>query len=337
MGRRGLSIRRAKRIVVLFACLLIAAAIGYTASSGASGATSSKSKLVVTTNITKAVKKAKWGSNVTVKAAKKSITISSNGLPSSEYWALPAEYAVPDEGVLVPEEKTAHLVKDPAAESPISITIPEKPEWRDETTKTKGGPIGILLSGAPLFDPYEGNGTTVALANNFYLTNEHGEKVYFIDGCYGHPSPQRAYHYHGMPTCITEKVDGPTGPSHMIGVALDGFPIYGDRNIEGNLVKTSELDECNGIDSPTPEFPKGIYHYVLTDEPNEHSSLRCYHGKVSSNLTAFTSARVYQCLLGRSASLPLDPVRGSREVHTYSWLTGARTLYTFPTRAPGAR
>jgi hypothetical protein len=265
---------------------------------------------------------------VTVKTTRKSITISSNGLPSSEYWTLPKEYAVPDPGVTVPEEKNAHTQADPARESPISITIPIKPKWRKKTTKTQGGPIGIMLSGAPLFDPYEGNGTTVALASNFYLTNEAGEKVYFIDGCSGHPSPTGAYHYHGMPTCITEKVDGASGPSHMIGVALDGFPIYGDRNVEGRTVETSELDECNGIYSPTPEFPHGIYHYVLTDEPNARSSLGCYHGKVSTNMAAFTRALLYHCLASASAKLPVDPVRGSREVHTYSWLTGARTLYT---------
>jgi len=344
MGHGGFSTRRPRRMVTLLGCLLAVAAIGYTASSGASGATSAKSKLVLTTTVTKAVKKAKWASNVTLKAAKKEIKISSNGLPSSEYWTLPKEYAVPDEGVNVPNEKEAHLAKDPTAESPISIEIPEKPQFSTSTTPTKGGPIGIMLSGAVLFDPYEGDGITVALASNFSLTNEHGEKVYFIDGCNGHPSPMREYHYHGLPTCITEKVDGATGPSHMIGVALDGFPIYGDRNIEGKLVKNSELDECNGIDSPTPEFPKGIYHYVLKDEaesgevrPEERSSLRCYHGKMASDLLAFTSALLYRCAGVSGEKLSADPIKGTREEHAYSSLAGARTLYTLPTRAAGER
>ena len=43
----------------------------------------------------------------------------------------------------------------------------------------------------------------------------------------------------------------------------------------------SRLDACNGITSPTPEFPQGIYHYVLPAGTKEHnSSMRCYAGSV---------------------------------------------------------
>jgi len=305
----------------LTATLLLAGAAF--ASTGIAGESSSaKSKV----SVLSAVEGAHWSSNVTVKASRKSVTISSNGLPSSEYWTRPAEYAVPDSGVVVPEAATSHAMKDPAVETPLSITIPDVPKYTKKTTSTSLGPIGILLSGAPLYNPYEGDGTTVALAHNFYVENSVGEKVYFVDGCFGHPTPMGAYHYHGMPTCITEKVDGTSGPSHMIGVALDGFPIYGDRDINGNVVPTSELDQCNGIDSPTPEFPQGIYHYVLTDEATAQSSLRCYHGKVSKNLTAFTSAAVYHCVLADRARYAAV-VRGAREVHAYDWRSGAATVF----------
>jgi len=326
---KGSSIARAA--IALAVLVLVAATATYAAGSsgrhGSRGATAAASHPSAV-NDAEAVKAARWGSNVTVTAKKKSITISSNGLPSSEYWTLPKYYAVPNgREVIVPEEKTSHVQADPAVASPISITVPAKPKWRKKTTRTQGGPIGILLSGAPLFDPYEGDGATVALETNFYLLGAEGEKVWFIDECFGHPSPTGAYHYHALPTCISEKVDGPTGPSHMLGVALDGFPIYGNRNIEGRTVSPSELDECNGIDSPTPEFPQGIYHYVLTDEKSARSSLGCYHGKVSSKLAAFTTALVYHCLVNPGRDSATDPLARSREVHTYSWLTGARTLY----------
>jgi hypothetical protein len=38
---------------------------------------------------------------------------------------------------------------------------------------------------------------------------------------------------------------------------------------------------CNGITSATPEFPKGIYHYVLFNTKDSTSSIRCFSGKSS--------------------------------------------------------
>lgn len=328
MARGKILGRRRLALTICAGALVLAGAAVSATANGSSGASpvARIARSYPAVNDAEAVKGAKWASNVTVRASRNSVTISSNGLPSAEYWTLPKYYAVPNSReVVVPEEKTSHIQADPAVESPISITVPVKPKWRKKTTKTQGGPIGIMLSGAPLFDPYEGDGQTVALEHNFYLTGPEGEKVWFIDECFGHPSPTGAYHYHGMPTCITEKVDG-DGPSHMIGVALDGFPIYGDRNVEGKTVKVVELDECNGIYSPTPEFPDGIYHYVLTDEPSARSSIGCYHGRVSSKMAAFAKALLYHCL-SNPGHHSADPVPGTREVHTYSWLTGARTLY----------
>ncbi|MDX2038255.1 MAG: YHYH protein [Isosphaeraceae bacterium] len=97
----------------------------------------------------------------------------------------------------------------------------------------------------------------------------------------------------------------PEAPMHLIGFAGDGFPIYapdapgtaedlaspvrrlrsswrlrlGKRSggpggaFDGTFVEdfeyrpgSGDLDECNGRVGPTPEFPDGIYHYVLTDE-----------------------------------------------------------------------
>lgn len=86
------------------------------------------------------------------------------------------------------------------------------------------------------------------------------------------------WHYHGVPTCLTQQVDG-NGPSHIIGFALDGYPIYGGRDVNGNVISASQLDACNGITSATPEFPNGAYHYVLPiGVTSSQSSLNCYTG-----------------------------------------------------------
>ena len=84
---------------------------------------------------------------------------------------------------------------------------------------------------------------------------------------------------------MAAKVDTGSGPSHLIGLAFDGFPIYGAREIKGRRVSVAKFDACNGITSETPELPNGIYHYVLPGTTNATSAIRCFHGKVSSSLT----------------------------------------------------
>ena len=112
----------------------------------------------------------------------------------------------------------------------------------------------------------------------------------FIDNCHGRPSPRAAgdtYHYHGLASCVTAQVDAVGSPSHLIGVAANGFPIYGSKNINGTTVTIAQLDAGNGITSPTPEFPKGVYQYVLPGGVTSfQSSLRCYSGTVTKSQIA---------------------------------------------------
>jgi hypothetical protein len=118
----------------------------------------------------------------------------------------------------------------------------------------------------------------------------------FLDTCNQHAAGGTGgstWHFHGTPTCWTAAVDGTgTGPSHIIGIALDGYPIYGGRDANGAIVPVTSLDACNGITSATPEFPSGAYHYVLPIDANgnalttKQSSLNCYAGTVSATLSA---------------------------------------------------
>jgi hypothetical protein len=89
------------------------------------------------------------------------------------------------------------------------------------------------------------------------------------------------------------------GPSHLIGFALDGFPIHGGRDLNGNTIPVSKLDACNGITSATPEFPTGIYQYVLPiGVTGKRSSLNCYAG--THHATADGSG-AYDDVLGAGA------------------------------------
>lgn len=231
---------------------------------------------------TSVVKKAKWNSTVKLTYTSKAIIMQPDGIPNHPR---DAYYAVPkSQDVVVPDATTATVVKDPTKAQNYKFTIPSTPTYSKTVTKTSLGSIGVMISGAVLYNPFEGDNKTPAMANNFTITDSNGITASFVDKCAGHPIPmQGAYHYHGLSSCVTAKVDTTGKPSHVIGFALDGFPIYGDRDIKGKQLTAKNLDQCNGIYSATPEFPKGIYHYVLLGTADVRSSIACFHGVVDSS------------------------------------------------------
>lgn len=272
--KTSLSIAAAASIILLSACSSSSESSDTTtaASTTDTAATSSSS------DTTDVVKAASWNSTIKISYTDGSINFQPDGIPNHER---DAYYAVPNAGVVVPDANSSNIIKDPTSAQTYSFDIPSVPTFSTETTKTSLGSIGVMISGAVLYNPYEGDGTTVAMANNFTITNSAGITASFVDKCAGHPTPNvGAYHYHGLSGCVTTKVDTTTGPSHIIGIALDGYFIYGANDINGKAVPASSLDECNGITSPTPEYPKGVYHYVLPGTADATSSIGCFHGKV---------------------------------------------------------
>lgn len=272
--RASIGARRGVLALALVAVLVVSAPVVL---ASAKGSSSSKGK---TAN---AVRKAHWTGNVQVSVANGSFRFRSNGVPKT---GTLSEYAVPNPGVVVPNETNSHVA--PAAEvikkQHYDFKITTNPKRAKKVTSVFTGPVGVMINGALVFNPYEGDGETVAMASNFTLRDAQGNEVPFLDECNGHPSPGPvyAYHYHGLPPCVTSLVDKKNGPSHLIGIAFDGFPIYGDRDIHGHQIKAAQLDRCNGIDSPTPEFPNGIYHYVLLNIAAAKSSIDCFRGEVES-------------------------------------------------------
>jgi hypothetical protein len=225
------------------------------------------------------VQAAKWGNNVTISYTDQAFRYVSNGIPNHPRLA---EYAVPQLINGGDPRSTARALTDPTIAQNYDFTIPLQPVKSDTPTPTNLGAIGVMISGAPLFNPYEGDNQTVAVLDNFTVKSANGQDVPFLDSCNGHPTPMGVYHYHGLPECITQTVDVEGEASHIIGVALDGFPIYGDLALNGNKISVDQLDACNGITSATPEFPQGIYHYVLPDIKDANSSIGCFTGKVLS-------------------------------------------------------
>jgi len=274
------AIRRHWIVALALALVAVAAA--------APSLATAKSKQVKTN---RAVADAAWGDNVTLSVDKKSFRFQSNGKPNHP---VADQYLMPDPFTscnVTAEPSCMHI--EPASQAiqawPLDITVPTRPKKVKDKLYLKAGPVGVMISGSLVYNPFEGDGKTIAMASNFTLTNAQGQEIPFVDACSAHPAPHPLgnYHYHGLPACVTSQVDTDGGPSHIIGFAFDGFPIYGQRDIDGKTVKPKELDRCNGIKSPTPEYPNGIYHYVMTDEASVQSTIRCFHGKLKQPLALF--------------------------------------------------
>lgn len=184
-----------------------------------------------------------------------------------------------------------------------TFRIPLSPVNNLSATDTSLGTVGMALNGIPVYNPFEDNEETAAYGRIF-------------SNCCGHPQRNGVYHYHKYPTCLRlisdnwksekEKCDEidalliAKGHSPLIGFASDGWPIYGpvgwknENSQTGVLLKSSytgfndaagnptyvdgsgDLDECNGITSPTPEFPEGIYHYVMSIEADSDGTVLRY-------------------------------------------------------------
>ncbi|MCE9621587.1 MAG: YHYH protein [Actinomycetia bacterium] len=237
-------------------------------------------------DLTSGFQQASWGANVTVTYENGVLHYISDGIPNHER---DVQYAVPTGGVVVPDASTATATDDPTVAQTYDYSIPLTPTKAATVTSTSLGVIGLMISGASLFNPYEGDGATVATQSNFSVKDASGNDVWFLDDCAGHPTPMGQYHYHALPKCVTATVDETNGASHIIGIAFDGYPIYGDRDINGNQLTAADLDECNGITSPTPEFPGGVYHYVLLDVADSTSSIRCFSGVVDESITSMAA------------------------------------------------
>lgn len=290
------------------------AVIGTLTVTGLSGASSASpaeinGKLTVTAAQSErgAVEEVRWTANVSVKVSGDSWSFKSNGVPGTQFTA--AHYAVPSNPLGVSAVGASVIATSQVLQDQnYSLTLPITPQYSSTMTPTGLGPIGVMLDGAVLYNPYEANRETVATHDNFSAT-ANGTTASFLDSCDGHPGPGGMYHYHGLPDCLVayattgtnaqttsvSSFSGTTTPPVaesnaaarkpvVLGFALDGYGIYDNIAMDGKTIRVSSLDACNGIFSAVPGYPRGIYHYVLENVRTDRSSLNCYHGVVSSHL-----------------------------------------------------
>ncbi|MDP6869445.1 MAG: YHYH protein [Candidatus Poseidoniaceae archaeon] len=193
------------------------------------------------------------------------------------------------------------------------------------------GSIAIALNGVPLYGPEDGpGGDAVSAEHGAY--NEDRQPIE-LGVCHGHAAQGGTYHYHADANCMhwhpdegenikddyDDSAPNKVAPntydgnhSKVIGVAFDGYPIYGFWGYDDQMnvveMKSSyelkegetgyngiddykyteglgHLDVCNGHFGPTPDFPQGIYHYHSTMQNGDGDMgfpyfLICYHGEV---------------------------------------------------------
>ena len=176
------------------------------------------------------------------------------------------------------------------------------PKENGSVTPLSMYPFGVAINGVP-FDPG---------ANEWYQRDRNSGWQYEamalngrlgIDQSNAHVQPNGAYHYHGLPNGLIQRLAS-YGRPVLLGYAADGFPIYGPTgfpdkggarlrasyriksgqrrensngvnpggNYDGSFVQDYEyvkglgdLDESNGKHAVTQEYPRGTYLYVITD------------------------------------------------------------------------
>jgi hypothetical protein len=124
-----------------------------------------------------------------------------------------------------------------------------------------GGEVGVMNNGVPLFNAFDAE-----------LRDAAAHEVQ--DSCDGHPQISGEYHYHSLSRCFKDIKE-----STVLGFALDGFPITGPVQTNGNYLTTNALDECHGTTSTIMLDGKGFstYHYVMTED--FPYSVSCFKGK----------------------------------------------------------
>ena len=185
-----------------------------------------------------------FSGRVTITRIANAVVLKSNGIPDHKSPYFPpghpqhTAYTGTNPGfTLNPNSIVAHS---------FTFRVPAAPTVAAAVTPTDLGPIGIATNGVPLYNQYAAAWSP--------LSNESDT----FDQYNGHPQADDIYHYHWEPLWLTR-----ASKEALIGVLLDGFPVYGPRE-GGRLVTSAMLDRAHGHVGATPEFPFGVYHYHAT-------------------------------------------------------------------------
>jgi hypothetical protein len=205
--------------------------------------------------------------------------IRSNGIPNHPTGTFPNPH---DPEPLSPQRYEFRMALSPQKAAQTTDLCPlGKPTYR----------FGVALNGVT-FDPSGPwyHGADDQYRWHFEATANGPREALGLDTNNAHTQAGGQYHYHGVPVGLVDvlRANGATGML-LVGYAADGFPVYvtearasyrlreGTRptapggTFDGTFEQDYEyvaglgdLDECNGREGATPDYPNGTYYYVIT-------------------------------------------------------------------------
>ncbi|BCX49796.1 hypothetical protein HAHE_37040 [Haloferula helveola] len=130
----------------------------------------------------------------------------------------------------IPDHDTGQF---PSRNNPNSITeqsysfeIPVKPEVSSRGTAVGHNLFGVALNGV-VFDPATAEYYRNDRSSDWNYEALGGAVDLGLDDHHAHVQPTGAYHYHGLPSGLFERLSGGKQQMTLVGWAADGFPIYG--------------------------------------------------------------------------------------------------------------
>lgn len=177
------------------------------------------------------------------------ITIESNGLPNhtSPYWEETEPLYI--EAVVASRLTPGRIGGDRS----FIVTVPAVPELAASSSATGLGPIGISVTGVPIFNDTEGPNRPL---------EEEIAQTFDYAGAHNGPS---GYHYHVESSNVSENTVLSHDDEKLVGIMADGFLIYGRRESDGSY--PTDLDASGGHSSSTQHSDGNqFYHYHIINE-----------------------------------------------------------------------
>lgn len=195
-----------------------------------------------------------FGQNVTIARDGNEVVIEATGRPdhTSCYWNpnnASGLYVACDPNTTTESQMSPGYIEN--YNNLFTLRVPIEPAKASGSSATGLGPVGISVSGAPIFNDQEGPNIALEIG-----------VIQGFDRNGAHTGPQ-TYHYHLEPKAITND------DYELVGIIADGFFLYGRRCYWTSDYPT-DLDESGGHTSFTQntgsEAGDEEYHYHIKNE-----------------------------------------------------------------------
>jgi len=187
-----------------------------------------------------------WTSTFLASLSGSILSVNGNGLPNHKTGIFP----IPSSDAIHQYDGNPNSI----SAQTIAASLPANPQIASKPSCLPGGAIGVLLTGARLFNASDAVGRDAAAWEG-------------QDSCQGHPERTGAYHYHTLSTCATP-ADSSGQHSPLVGYAADGFGLYGNLGEGGVALTNADLDLCHGHSHSITVNGATVtqYHYHATKE-----------------------------------------------------------------------